>query len=387
MAAVVVAAIVVVALVLARGGDGEPRGVPSTPTVTSPPITGDPVPDDASFTIGDRALSYRIVYRVDDLGDAAVVPGTDEVVVRRPAESRLRTFRGAPPGGGLLSVQIAALDRLRLGQVDQPLIIARVPGVGVSDLRIAPVLAAGVEAGLLERRGQRMVAGRRCEVVRSGTVLGAGPLVPITAGEHAESCFDAEGLLLEETLFLQGRPTLHRIAVEVRTSLTITDDTFEVGPIVVPVDKGGGSSTAVDPTVGAVGPFWVLPAAAVPAGFEHKGRLSIVPPQPDKFAEPQNPSIIAGTADVYVRGADLIVLWQGGTIGQVDAFAPSPHASPIEVAGLGRGEQLLSALGTELRFSRPSGTFVHVIGTLAPAALREVAGALIETDGAGLVPI
>lgn len=346
---------------------------------------GQVVDSDPAFKIGSRATPYRIVYRLDDLSDRKIAPTTDQVWVRQPFESRLETSSGEGDGGELQSVQIAAIDRLRLGTLDEPLIIARVPGLAVSDLRVSPMLDDAVAAGLIERREQRVVAGRRCQVVRSGTLLGAGPLVPITDREHADSCIDAEGLMLEETLYSDGKPTLHRLAIEVDTSPALAADLFDVGAIVIPVDKGAGSSLPVDPDVGALGPFWVLSADDLPGGFERVGRFSIIPPQPDRFATPGNPAIVAGTADVFVSDADMIVLYQGGTAGGVVAFPPTPHAASVDGDALGRGEAVLSALANELHFPQPHGKFVHVIGTLPIDDLVALARHLVETEGTGLV--
>lgn len=371
---VAVAAVLAVigALVVRRGdGSGPARSVVDT---------------DPAFEIGSRAEPYRVVYRLDDLSDPAVTPTTDQVWVRQPFESRLETSGGDGDGEEVLqSVQISAIDRLRLGTLGEPLIIARVPGIAVSDLRVSPMLDAAVEAGLIERREQRVVAGRRCQVVRSGTLLGAGPLVPISDREHADSCIDAEGLMLEETLSFDGEATLHRLAIEVDTSPTLTADMFDIGKIVVPADKGAGSSLPVDPDVGALGPFWVLAADDVPDGFGRVGRFSIIPPQPDRFATPQNPAIVAGTADVFVRGADMIVLYQGGTAGGVVAFPPTPHAAPVDGGALGDGEAVLSALGNEVHFLQPHGKFVHVIGTLPVDDLVALARDLLVSEGTGLV--
>jgi hypothetical protein len=360
--------VVLVALALVACGGGR-RGVDHAVEV------------DPSFEIGSRAEPYRIVYRLDDLSDPDVEPTTDEVWVRQPFESRLETSSGSR----LQAVQVAAIDRLRLGSIDEPLVIARVPGLAVSDVRVAPILDDGVESGLLELGQQRMIIDRRCRVVRSGTLVGAGPLVPITDAEHAESCVDSEGIVLEETLFSNGRPTLHRIATAFDPSPTLTDELFEVGEIVVPVDKGGGSSLPVDPDSGALGSFWVTAGKDVPAGFDLVGRYSVVPPQPDRFAVPQNPAIVAGTADVWVRGADMLVLFQGGTSGSVVAFPPTPHARSIDGGALGEGEAVLSALGNELHFAHAHGKFVHLIGTVPVDDLVALARDMVETEGSGLV--
>ncbi|MEA3055429.1 MAG: hypothetical protein QOD30_861 [Actinomycetota bacterium] len=342
---------------------------------------GDDAVDDRGVEIGRRAEPYRIVYRLDDRSDPNVEPTTDEVWVRQPFESRLETSRGST----LESVQISAIDRLRLGTIDQPLVIARVPGLAVSDVRVAPVLDDAIDAGLLVRAGLRKVLDRRCELVRSGTLLGAGPLVPITDAEHAETCIDREGLVLEETLFSEGKPTLHRVATTVDTSPDLTNDQFAVGDLTAAVDKGAGSTRPVDPHAGALGSFWVLGSDAVPRGFDLVGRYSIVPPQSDRFAVPGNPAIVAGTADVYVRDSDFLVVWQGGTAGRVVAFPPTPGARQIDGGALGAGEAVLSALGNELHFPHVRGRFVHVVGTLTVRELTVIARDLRETQGTGLV--
>ena len=368
--AVTVAAAAVTALVVLRSDDD------ADPRAGSRVVETDP-----GFVIGSSDEPYRIVYRLGDLSDDRVATSIDEVWVRQPFESRLETSTGDE----LQGVQVSALDRLRFGTLDEPLVVARVPGLAVSDVRVAPVLDEAIDAGLFVLREQREIAGRRCQVVRSGTTLGAGPLVEITDAEHADSCIDGDGLLLEEILYPQGAPTLHRIATEVDTDPAVDDDLFETGEITMPADEGGGSSLPVDPEVGAVGPFWTTEGNDPPDGFERVGRYSVVPPQPERFAAETDPAIVAGVADVFVRDQDFVVVWQGGTVGRVDAYPPTPGAPTVDGGAVGDGELQLSALGSELRFPQPRGRFVHVIGTLASDELAAIARSLTETEGAGLV--
>jgi hypothetical protein len=88
---------------------------------------------------------------------------------------------------------------------------------------------------------------------------------------------------------------------------------------------------------------------------------------------------------VFVRGADFVVVWQGGTVGQVVAYPPTKGARHVDGVAVGDGEAVLSALGTELHFARPHGKFVHVDGTLTVRELTAVARDLRETQGTGLV--
>lgn len=342
------------------------------------------VATDDDFAIRQTMQDHRIVYRLTD-PDGKVE--TDRLVVRAPFDSRLETALGEPPGGDTVSVQIGTIDRLAIGGVDVPATVARVPGLAPSSIRLAPIVEAAVEADLLEVREQRMVAGRRCQVHRSGTTLASGPLRPITADEFADSCIDAEGLLLEETLFIDGEAMFRRTAVDVEVDASTDDVDFTTGEPTAPVDQGGGSTLPADPESAPIGPFHVLPVDAVPAGFTLLERFSVIPPQPDRFSDPaRREGIIAGVADVYADGqGDFFVVYQGGTLGRLDAFAPTPDVPSVDVGGLGGGEMLLSALGTEIRVPLPGGRFVHLIGPLDPDVLVGVGAALEEIEGEGLV--
>ncbi len=376
---------------VAGGGSGDPD-VPTTGSTTSTAPVDDPgrdsveVETDPSFAIEQHLGAYRIVYRLDD-PSGTIPTETDRVVVRAPFDSRLESGAGLPPGGQTTSVQIATFDRLRIGGVDDAVTIARVPGLAPSTIRLVPVLEGALAAGLLEAREQREVVGRRCQVYRSGTTLGAGPLVPVTEAEFADSCVDAQGLLLEETLFVDGEASFRRTAVEVDLEVEPTDDAFQTGEISAPVDQGGGAITPADPAFGSLGRFFELPAEDVPAGFELMGRYSVIPPQPEKFSDPTlRDTIIAGVVDLYTDEAGTIVaIYQGATLGQVEAFTPVDFAPAVQAPALGAGELLLSALGTELRFALDGGQFVHVYGTAGPDLLLGVAESLVETEGTGLV--
>lgn len=376
---------------LGGGGGAGPAATSSTTTTTTTPID-DPgrdsveVDTDPEFAIEQYEGPYRIVYRLDD-PNGTIPTETDRVVVRPPFESRLETGPGLPPGGQTTSVQVATRDTLRIGGVDNAATIARVPGLAPSTIRLAPIVDAALAAGLLELREQREVIGRRCQVYRSGSTFGAGPLVPITAEEFADTCVDGQGLLLEETLFVEGDASYRRTAVEVDLDHRPTDDAFQTGPISAPVDQGGGAVTRAEPDSRPEGRFFELPDEAVPAGYEHVGRFSVIPPQPEKFADPSlRDTIIAGVVDLFADDSDgTVAIYQGATLGQIEAFVPFDFAPSVDAPALGTGTVLLSALGTELRFGLDRGQFVHVYGTEGVDVLTAMAAALVETEGTGLV--
>lgn len=386
VAAVVAVGAIAIAVVGPSGSDDAPvsdDAASSTPSV--PAADARDAEADDGFVVGATDEAHRIDYRVED-PTGAVPPTLDQVLVDPPFRSRLEIH---PPGGGTPSLQIGTIDRLLVldaaDPASQPLVVARVPALAPAASRIAPVVDDAIETGVLERRGQRIVAGRRCQVFRTATLLEAGPLRPLGADDFVDTCVDAHGLVLEEVSVAGGEPVLVRTAVVV-APVEPADELFETGPVSAPPEQGGGATTPAEPDTAPEGPVFELPAAAVPPGFGPVGRFSVIPPQPERFEDPAlRDAIIAGIADVWQRGGDLLVIYQGRTLGGVDAFEPVEFATPLASAVLGDGTRLLSALGTELRFPRPGGRFVHVFGTLPPDRLLDVADALVESQGTGLV--
>ncbi|MDQ3107529.1 MAG: hypothetical protein M3Q68_06945, partial [Actinomycetota bacterium] len=57
--------------------------------------------------------TYRVVYRLEEFTGTKVALSTDKVWVRRPFESRLETWNGAPPGTAKVSTQIGAFATRR----------------------------------------------------------------------------------------------------------------------------------------------------------------------------------------------------------------------------------------------------------------------------------
>lgn len=334
--------------------------------------------------VGERQGAFEVDYLVEDLDGDDAAPVLERVVVRPPFDSRLESYAD-DDGVEVTSVQVSTFDRLRIGGPTDGIVVQRVPGLAVSDVRLAPVLRAGIDAGLVEVVGRWTVVDRPCLEVRTGTLLGAGHLTEIRDAEHAVSCVDGDGVVLQETLFLDGEPSLRRTATEVRVGAEPGGEAFDTDGVQAPVDQGGGSVLPVDPTRGSLGDFWVLDDADVPAGLAFLGRWAVVAPGPERFGEGgEHGSPVAGTVDVWADGADLLVLYQGGTRDGDVAHRPVPEALPVEAGALGEVDLVLSATGSEVRAPTTGGRFVHVRGTLDPEALVDVAAALRRTTGEGL---
>src|SRR3954453_2903131 len=224
--------------------------------------------------------AWHIVYRLEERGD---VVSTDRVWVRRPFDSRLETWSGPPPGRQQGSEQVATFGRRiqRASKGGNAQTLALPPGVPASDVRIESVLNDAVDSGLMQRREVRRVAGRDCQVYRSGNLLNAGALHPATENEHADSCIDEAGLVLEELLWGDGRFISRRVAVSVEEPPSLPDQLFAVPETPIAVKEGGGSVRPLVPGSRPPGDFYELDSA--PAGFQLRGRYSVIPPQPENF--------------------------------------------------------------------------------------------------------
>ena len=326
----------------------------------------DPAPP---LVVGDVPDRYRITYRVET---ADAPDSTDVLVVDRPFDSRLETGS---------STQVSTFRRVSFtGAGAAPVIVAQPPAPAASDLRLDLVLPNDV----VETRGRRTVAGRPCQVYRSGVPLSTGALSPPTDDEHTDTCVDEAGLLLAEEYVVDGDVVLARTATEVELSPDVDAADFAIGDPTVPVDRGGGSVLEVEATSRREGSFWEL--AEPPAGFRHRGRYAVVPPQADVFADPtREGELVASASDVYVRGHDVVVVDQGATLRGAEAFPPTPGARVESIDGLGDAEVLLLPRGPEVRVRLDGGRFVRVFGTVPTDDLLAIARSLREVQGDGLV--
>ena len=84
--------------------------------------------------------------------------------------------------------------------------------------------------------------------------------------------------------------------------------------------------------------------------------------------------------DVYVRGADYLVIDQGGTLEGAQPFEASPLGRPADLGALGMGEVIPSLRATDARVTA-KGKYVRVAGTLHPDDLVALAKQLrLTTD-------
>ncbi|HEX5267366.1 MAG TPA: hypothetical protein VFW24_11380 [Acidimicrobiales bacterium] len=357
------------AVVLTRSGGGGPGAAPAGPVPRFGVVSG-----------------YHIVYRTTAPGQA---PGTEQIWVRRPFESVDETLGGAPGSGPPDLTTVTRLGREVLqANGGQPTELSGPVAPPPVDVRIDGIVADGVHSGRLALEGRAVVAGRRCTVVRSAGSLRSGPLRLLGAGSsYVDSCFDADGLLLDERTVRDGRVVSERRAVTVATGAdAASGGDYGLTGAVTPEDHGGGAISALAPGSLPPGRSWVLPRP--PAGFVHVGRYAIEPPQPQAFTGggvgpltgDAAGSLVVGIDDVFVRGSDVIVVEEGETLNGARFPAPT-GGQAVDLGALGRGQLLLSAVGTTVNAEPVNGTrFVRITGTAGAAELVALARSLRPVD-------
>ena len=374
-----------------RGGDPDGRGddgATATTTGADPErpqldrVGSEEVEDGAPLAVGDVPATYRITYRVRLPG---AEPTTEVVTVRRPFESRVEVHSGARPAGDPTSVQESSFGMLAVASATQePAVTVVGPAVASPDLRFDVALPAALEHGLLEPRERRRVAGRTCQVYRAGTSVTAGQLVAPSDEEHADACFDADGLLLEEWWITEGRTVRQRVAVAVETGVRVDDSIFELPrEPTVPADEGGGGMRQL--AAGSAPPGEFFEVDAPPDGMSYRGRFAVVPTQPHQFVDPaRQGEILATTADVWVRGPDFVAVDQGGTLGSSEVYAPDPDLPHVPVGALGEAELHVRLDRIEVRIHLSGNRFVRLYGTVPMEDLLAVARSLRRTEGSGI---
>lgn len=337
--------------------------------------------------------SYEIVYRAVETATDDPVTTTEHIRVKRPFLARVEIRRGPPPGREATSQRLTRLGVLgTIGNEGKWTLFAVPPSVAGSDLRPSRVLEDAVDRGMLRVGERRRVLERECQMYRAGGVASGGNLVPYDPDgeEYADVCIDAAGLVLEEIWVDKGERLTRKVATSVQEGVELADGLFAPSDATpVPFEDGGGLVQEVDPsTTPQSTTFWVLDEP--PAEFEHQGRYSVVPARLDPFRQEIDPSDdprgTASIADVWVRGADVLVVDQGFVTSPGGEIEEHPHAEEVDLAELGTGEAFLDLRSSEVRAQPEGGGFVRVYGTLSLDDLVDLARSLrpVETDEEGL---
>ena len=266
------------------------------------------------------------------------------------------------------SERISQLGRLAT-RSDGPWTVLEIPPAPAGrDLRPDIALAAGQRRHLVQRRGQRTVAGRRCQVYRARGALTTGALARQrpTGRDHVEFCVARGAIVVDQREVADGRVIRTARATSVSTA-RVADVPPTPAAEVLSVEAGGGKTTPVD--AGVRPPFdrFYVPEQP-PAGFVSGGRFAVVPP-----GLSGETSIIA---DVYTRGVDFVIVDQGATRGGAPPFDADRPTTGADLGALGQGEIVLDLRANEVRVQLPDNGFLRVIGTQPPEQLVRLARSL-----------
>lgn len=221
------------------------------------------------------------------------------------------------------------------------------------------------------RAGIRTVAGRDCQVFRKS---------------ESEYCVDGAGLVLVSA-------TAKRVdIVEKVTLLATSPDPSSYGAALAAgfTDVELGSLRPVSDT-SSPPKATDYALADAPDGFTHVGRYVVVPLSNAILAR-DSYAIAAGTVDVYVRGADALIIDRGGRLDTgvlTDEDLGTMHdVTNVALGDLGEAEVGTSGNGPfgygEVRARPAKGRYVVVAGTLPTAQLIEIAKSLRSSPGTDL---
>ncbi|MEA3055260.1 MAG: hypothetical protein QOD30_692 [Actinomycetota bacterium] len=368
------ALLLAVALLGACGGGGgnDDDTSHTTPTIGRAGSTA--VTTTAHVVIGAPPDTYEVHYRIEEVHRGRSETSTARLLVDAPFRSRLEIRRST----ALVSLRVADLHYLGTRTTSGANVLTPSPRPAVDAVRADLVLHD-------ESGDVRSVAGRECEMHQLGAPLldNDGTYV---AGDSVDVCVDHDGLVLEQLERVDGVLTRRWIATAVDATAVVTDDDVHLAGVAARAAKdGGGSVQAIEPSSAPPGSFWQLDAP--PAGFTRVGRYAVVPPQgarPDD--ENTRSQVLAGIVDVFVRGSDVLVIDQGGTLGQVPPPLPTVTGSAgVDLGALAKAaESYAMPWGAEVRALLPPGRYVLVSGTLPSGDLIAVARQLHEIQGQGI---
>ncbi len=316
---------------------------------------------------GVTAAAYAVRYQVETPDSTS----TEELVVRRPFDSRLLTSTSAGD-----SERVSRLGLLGTRSIGADWILIDVPPAPASaDTRLDALAPALVAAGVVEEIGTDDVGGRDCVVYRS---------IDPRDGIVTERCVDADGIVLRDRwIDRDGTEVRRATATAIRTGDAGALDE-ELGGLPdaerLGAERGGGAvRAAADDEV----PPFAQTFAFDPGGdWELVGRFQVVPPRlgADAAELAQDPGV-ALYSDVWRRGPDLLVFDQGATTGGPAPFAPGDPTEPVVLDGLGPAEVALTDRLVELRVLLDDDGFLRLAGTVPPDEVLRLADRIVPTGG------
>jgi hypothetical protein len=359
-------------LLLRDDGNGGSASVETVTAALQSPVLQD---QGDVLAIDAAPASYRVVYRIDSSGTEGVTSRTQVVEVQRPFDAHVVVYRGTDATGDP-EVDVRSNVGLYADTTDpsNPEVGSGIPAAALGDLRLDGAIGDLVDAGLFVRRERREVAGRECQVYRTGQALESLQLSAPTDTNYADVCVDAAGLLLEQVAYTDGKPELYEVAVSVEAEPTFASDSFTIAGTPRSLSDGGVQLSPIDPSVAPTSGYWT-PVDGMP-GATHVGRYLLQRPNTDTSST----TTTAGTAttsptidtyvDVYSTGSSFVIVQQGPA-----ASAPSRDTTlgaDADAGALGTARVAFGLSGNTLVATTASG-FVEITAPMSANDLAAVA--------------
>jgi hypothetical protein len=354
-------------LVLRGGGDSSSASSDITASLQSPVVAD----EGGVLAVDQPPASYELTYRIETAGSEAAETRTEVVTVRRPYDSHVVVRTGDAPSGDL-EVDVRSNLGLYADTTDPsaPDIGSGIPAAALADVRVDGVLDDLVAAGLFVPRERREVAGRTCQVYRTGQVVEAQQLAAPTDTNYADACIDAAGLVLEEVAFVDGTAQLYEIAVAVDTTTPPPDDEFAITGEPRSFDDGGIEVTSIDPDTAPYAGYWT--PTPQPAGATHTGRYLVRRPdaaQTTTTAGTSSPGVET-YVDVYTNGASFVIVQQGAVADAPDR--DTTLGKDVDGGALGQARVAYGLAGATLVAKGPS-NFVEITAPMSADDLAALA--------------
>jgi hypothetical protein len=361
---------------LERGGGGTPDFALTSalaPTSATP------------LTISTTPAAYHVVYKVDTAksGESGLDTTTQEYTVRRPFDAHLVAKSGAPPGTDEQWSLVWSMGKYsQTTSGSSPEVGQTAPQAALGDIRLDATLADLVADGKFVAKERRVVLDRECQVYRTGSALETLSVTAPTKTDYADACIDSSGLMLEEVVVSSGQLAERLIATSVDDQTVPGDDAFAITGDPTPLAQGGSQLTPIDAATAPAESYWSLPTP--PAGYTLQGRYQLLTPADQNSSSDPSasttttsttapPAPVPSYVDVYVNGANTIIVRQGPTAGEPQDSGAT--GTTVDVGKLGSAPLSSSLTGSRLvaHPAVPAAWYVELQGTVARDTLQQVA--------------
>lgn len=246
------------------------------------------------------------------------------------------------------------------------------PAIAAFSARLDAMLPDLLANGFFERRERRSLLGEECTVYRTGAQLEGTVVTKPTKDVYTDWCVTDDSLVIDEISVRSGKPDLRATATKIERDPALSDADFPTSTDQAALDESGVKVFDLATDATPTSPYWR--PSAVPAGWTLASRQRLEVTKADEGSTGPTPTRTSW-ADVYVKGADFVVIRQGATGEEPDQI-DATNAIDATAGPLGAAKLVLGANGSTLVVTAKDGRFVQLSGTVASATLQSFAASL-----------